>query len=284
MVLVHQDDGTKVMVGSIFFLYMLVVHPPQTLIDAVMARIPSRLKLAAKLMANYPKASMHDVKVENIMNGMRGMPCILWEISETDESGVKYHGKTLRELEDILPKWHSSEQISPEAMLWFLYTATVPTRAQLEHLAADLIRRAELPVDVQVFCDSISPDLPPTTHLIMSFAALSRHSKFAAALQDGVPKTQMWRYALEDALDGTARTPMLAARIHSNLYRQGRDRDVALDSSCDLAHNFAGRMGRHDDAAFVELTRLYWALHMDHGSNVSAHAMREDYSLSSHIL
>jgi citrate synthase len=33
-------------------------------------------------------------------------------------------------------------------------------------------------------------------------------------------------------------------------------------------------MGRSDHG-FVELIRLYWALHMDHGTNVSAHTARE---------
>jgi len=195
------------------------------------------------------------------MNGMRGLPCVLWEISETDGSGVKYHGKT-------------------EAMLWFLYTASVPTRAQLEHLAADLVRRAALPADVRMFCDNISPELPPTAHLIMCFAALSRYSKFDAALEKGVPKTELWRYALEDALDSSAYFPILTARIYSNLYREGRDRDLPLDPSRDLAHNFASRMGRDTDVAFIELMRLYWSLHMDHGSNSTAHAMREYYHSS----
>lgn len=238
-------------------------------------------------MTECANVSISDVKVENVMNGMRGLPALLWEISQTDENGVKYHGKTLRELEDLFPKWKSSEQISPEAMLWFLYTATIPTRTQLEQFAADLVRRSELPEDVKSFCDSIPVDIPPTTHMIMCLAVLSRHSKFAAALESGsVPKTELWRYGFEDALDVTARFPILAARIYSNVYHQGSHRDIPLDHSSDLSHNFAIRIGRGSDVDFIELTRLYWALHMDHGTNVSAHAAREyscDVFLRSHL-
>lgn len=226
-------------------------------------------------MMKYPKATIHEITVESVMSGMRGMPCVLWEVSESDHSGVKYHGKTARELTDVLPKWSGSEQLSPEAMLWFLYTASVPSHAELKQFTADLISRTELPEDVKQFCDSLPLTLPPTTHMIMSSGALSRHSKFIAALTKDVPKTQLWRYALEDALDATARIPMLAARVHANFYRQGRDRDIPLDEDQDLAHNFAKRMNRVDDVDFKELVRLYWALHMDHGANVSAHTMRK---------
>ena len=173
-------------------------------------------------MTNHANVSIADVKVENIMNGMRDLPALLWEISETDESGAIYHGKSLRELKDLSPKWQSSEQISPEAMLWFLYTAAIPTRAQLEHFVGDLVRRAELPEDVKQFCDSIPVSLPPLIHMIMCLTVLSRHSKFTAAIESGsVPKTELWRYSFEDALDVTARFPILAARIYSNKYHQG---------------------------------------------------------------
>ena len=227
-------------------------------------------------MTDYAKVSIHDIKVENVMNGMRGLPAILWEVSQTDENGVRYHGKSLRELEEMCPKWKSSEQVSPEALAWFLYTAEIPTRAQLDNFVADLMRRAELPEDVKKFCDAISVQLPPTTHMMMSLAVLSRHSKFAAALDSrSVPKTEVWRYAFEDALDLSARFPMLAARIYSNIYRKGRDRDL-LDATTDLSHNFALKIGRGSDNDFVELTRCIWAISMDHGTNVSAHTIREN--------
>ena len=248
----------------------------KSILDVVEARIPSRRELAAKLMTDYANVSITDVKVENVMNGMRGLPGLLWEISETDESGGKYHGKSLRELEALSPKWQSSDQISPEAMLWFLYTAAIPTRAQLEHFVGDLVRRAELPEDVKKFCDSIPLELPPSTHMILTLPILSRHSKFAAAIESGsVPKTELWRYNFEDALDITARLPILAARVYSNIYHQGRHHDLSLDASADISHNFAIRMGRGSDTDFIELTRLTWALHMDNGPNVGAHAVRE---------
>jgi hypothetical protein len=63
-------------------------------------------------------------------------------------------------LEDLFPKWLSSNQISPEAMLWFLYMAAIPTRAQLEQFAFDVVHRAELPEHVKSFCDTVPVELP----------------------------------------------------------------------------------------------------------------------------
>ncbi|GBE83070.1 citrate synthase-like protein [Sparassis latifolia] len=246
----------------------------RTLFDAVAARLPSRLKLASQLTSAYADAPVHSMTVSNVMGGMRGLPCILWEVSGTDKDGITYHGRTLSELQGLLPSWNGSSQVSPEAMLWYLYTASVPTRAELEAFSADLLRRSTLPAEVEEFCDRISSDISSIAQMIMCLSVLAPSSKFTAALAQGVPKMQLWRYALEDALDSTARVPMIAARIYINKYREGKHPDALLDPRVDLAENFTRLIGRVGDADFTELIRLYWGLHMDHGANVSAHTMR----------
>ncbi|KAI0923191.1 hypothetical protein AcV7_005775 [Taiwanofungus camphoratus] len=247
----------------------------RTIFDAVEARIPSRLKLAAKLTSEYSNATLHNMTVGNVMGGMRGLPAMLWEVSGTEKAGITYHGKSLHDLLEILPKWRGSGQVCPEAMLWYLYTGTVPTRLELETFAADLARRGDnIPPDVEELCDSLSPDTASTAQLIMCLSVWSPHSKFAAALVTGVPRSQLWRYALEDALDSHVCIPLITARIYANKYRDGRDRTTPLNPTGDIAHNFAIRMGRTNDEDFTELIRMYWALHMDHGANVSAHTMR----------
>ncbi|KAJ6586541.1 citrate synthase-like protein [Mycena sp. CBHHK59/15] len=244
-----------------------------TIFAAVAARIPSRLELAAKLMGDYHDAPIHQVTVANVMSGMRGLPSMLWEISETSSTGVKYHGKTLQELQSILPKWPGSTQFSPEAMLWFLYSARAPTQAELQAFAADLCSRADIPPAAQRFCDGLAADMPAVTQLIMVLAFCSRYSKLGAAISSGVAKAEHWRYALDDALDAQVRFPMIVARLHANVYKTGA-REAVLSPTSDLAHNFARRMGKEDDTDFVEFMRLSWSIHMDHGTNVSAHTMR----------
>jgi citrate synthase len=253
---------------------MLESH--QTLAEAFASRIPERAHVATRLMAMHADTSVFDLKVKHIIGGLRGVPALLWEISQTDRSGVRYHGKTLSELELELPKWPGSEQLSPEAMMWFLYTGSIPSAQCLKAFVADLAHRTELPEDVKTFCDSIPSSVPPVTQILMVLPLLSRHARTNCdvKIERGASKQNRWTASLEDALDASARIPALSARIYANVYRQGKGRDEHFDPSMDLAANFAKCMGRSDHG-FVELIRLYWALHMDHGTNVSAHTARE---------
>lgn len=202
---------------------------------------------------------------------------MLWEISGTTSADgeITYHGKTLHELTSLLPKWPGSQQLSPEAMLWYLYTASIPTPAQLQAFTADLVRRAErIPDDVMGVCDSLPSALPVSAQLVACLSAYAPHSKFNAALEKGAPKQDLWKYALEDTLDESSVVPIFCARIHANKYRSGQGRDIPLDHNGDLAQNFARLMG-HDDSVFADLVRLCWAAHMDHGASISSHTMRK---------
>ncbi|KDR69405.1 hypothetical protein GALMADRAFT_215099 [Galerina marginata CBS 339.88] len=245
----------------------------RTLLEAIGARIPARRDLAKKLSTLHSKHVVHQMTVENVMGGMRGMPSIMWEISETHPTGVRYHGKTLNELEAALPKWPGSTQISPEALLWFLYTASIPTRGELKIFTADLLSRCKLSQEIEEFMDSLPSTLPPITHMHMTYSALARNSKLSAAVKDGVHKASLWIPALEDALDITSVSILVISRIHRKFYGPAGPMPE-LDTSADLAQNLAICMGRSTDIKFVELTRLAWGLHQDHGANVSAHTMR----------
>ncbi|KAJ7176918.1 citrate synthase-like protein [Mycena filopes] len=246
-------------------------QPVPSLIDVVAARIPSRAALAAKLMTSFSDSPLHEVTVANILNGMRGLPCILWEISESDGTSVKYHGKTLLELEDTLPKWPGSAVMSPEAMLWFLYTAQIPTASEVQNFASDLFSCAELPLEAQNFCDTLANDIAPELQLIMTLTFLSRHSSISRALSMGATKDTLWKYALNDALDITVRFPMIVARIYAKIHGVAPS---SLSPTSDLAHNFALQIGKDDDADFIEFTRLSWSFYMDHGPSASAHVAR----------
>lgn len=239
------------------------------------ARLPSRLALARKLMSEHANVPLQTMTVGNVMGGMRGLSSVLWEISSTENAMILYHGKSMSELMTILPKWPGSNQLSPEAMLWYLYTATVPSHAELVQFTQELVRRAVLPADVEKVCTTSPPELSPDAQLATALCAYSRHSHFKIAVQRGVPKADLWRHALEDALDAALAVPMIVARLYTMKYGDGgRTHSLPLDMSGDMARNFAIQMGRGDDAEFEELIRLYWSTHFDHGANISAHSMR----------
>lgn len=60
------------------------------------------------------------------------------------------------------------------------------------------------------------------TQLGMAVAALNQESKFAAAYEKGVKKTEYWTYTLEDSLSLIAKLPAVAARIYRNTYYPDR--------------------------------------------------------------
>lgn len=71
------------------------------------------------------------------------------------------------------------------------------------------------------------------TQLGMGVAALNHDSKFAAAYERGVKKTEYWTHALDDSMDLIAKLPVLAARIYRNAYHPEKaipeiDKDLDL--------------------------------------------------------
>lgn len=113
------------------------------------------------------------------------------------------------------------------------------------------------------------------TQFVMAIAALNHDSKFAKAYSQGMKKTEYWKTTLEDSLDLAAQCYPIAARIYSNKYRGGAKDLPAIDTSRDLSWNYAQQTGFGDSKGFIEVIRLYNALHTDHeGGNVSAHTTR----------
>ena len=71
------------------------------------------------------------------------------------------------------------------------------------------------------------------TQMSIAVAALNHDSKFVAAYERGIKKSDYWHFALEDALDLIAKLPSLAARIFTNVYRGGQ-KLPAISKDLDL--------------------------------------------------
>jgi citrate synthase len=56
-----------------------------------------------------------------------------------------------------------------------------------------------------------------------------------------------------------AKLPNIAGRIYRNVFGQGKL--PAIDANKDYSHNLAALLGFGDNAAFVELLRLYLTIH-----------------------
>ena len=84
---------------------------------------------------------------------------------------------------------------------------------------------------------SLPSSLHPMTQLGIGVAALNHESKFQAAYERGIKKSEYWTYALEDSLELLARLPALAARIYRNIYNPGKplpkvNKDLDLVGEC----------------------------------------------------
>lgn len=67
----------------------------------------------------------------------------------------------------------------------------------------------------------------------MAVAALNQDSKFQAAYEKGIKKSEYWTYTFEDCINLLARLPTLAARIYRNIYKPGQDL-APIDRNLDL--------------------------------------------------
>lgn len=234
--------------------------------------IPAKQEQLKKLKAEHGQTVVGDVKVENIIGGMRGLKAMLWEASVLDPlEGIRFHGLSIPDCQKVLPGAPGGTEIIPESMLWLLLTGQVPTPEQARQLSQELAEKGELPVFVEKLIDSFPKTLHPMTQLGMGVAALNHDSSFQAAYEKGMKKQEYWTHTLEDCINLIARLPALAARIYRNVYKP--DAQLApIDKNLDLVGNYANLLGYGNNHSLTEYLRLYIALHGDHeGGNASAH-------------
>ncbi|KAF8274946.1 citrate synthase-like protein [Lactarius quietus] len=244
----------------------------KTLKETLQEVIPAKQDQLKRLKAEHSQTVVGDVKVENIIGGMRGLKSMLWEASVLDPNeGIRFHGLSIPDCQRLLPAAPGGKEIIAESMLWLLLTGKVPTEAETRQLSRQLAEKGDLPTYVEKLIDGLSPSIHPMTQLGIGVAALNHDSVFQKAYESGIKKTEYWTYTLEDCLTLIARLPALAARIYRNVYRQGAAAP-AIDKEVDLVGNYTALMGYGANKDLTEYLRLYISIHGDHeGGNASAH-------------
>ncbi|CEL51815.1 citrate synthase [Rhizoctonia solani AG-1 IB] len=220
----------------------------KTLKETLQEVIPAKQAQIKELRTTHASVKVGDVKIENIIGGMRGLKAMLWEGSVLDPNeGIRFHGLSIPDCQKVLPPAHGGKEIISESMLWLLLTGQVPSPEQVRDFSRSLAERGELPDHVTKL---IPADLAP---------------------DDGIKKADYWEPVLEDSLDLVAKLPALAARIYRNTYKP-ETQLPAVDKNLDLVGNYVNMLGYGDNKSLTEYLRLYIALHGDHeGGNVSAH-------------
>ena len=236
--------------------------------------IPAKRELLNQVKAQGDDV-IGEVKVSNVIGGMRGLKGMLWEGSVLDpDEGIRFHGKTIKDCQKELPKGTSGTEMLPEAMFWLLLTGEIPSTPQVRAFSRELAEKSELPKHIIDLIKSFPRSMHPMTQLSVAVAALNTESKFAKAYEKGINKAEYWEPTFDDCISLLAKIPRVAALVF-------RPTDIdtlgsqTLDATQDWAYNFAELLGKggQQNSDFHDLLRLYLALHGDHeGGNVSAHA------------
>ncbi|EIN07497.1 citrate synthase [Punctularia strigosozonata HHB-11173 SS5] len=244
----------------------------KTLRETLQEVVPAKQEALKKLRAEHGSAVVGDIKVENIIGGMRGLKSMLWEASVLDPNeGIRFHGLSIPDCQGKLPAAPGGKEILPESMLWLLLTGQIPTEAQVRQLSAELAEQGELPAHIEKLVDSLPTTLHPMTQLAIGVASMNHDSKFQAAYEKGMKKSEYWSVMLEDCMSLIAKLPALAARIYRNVYKPELPAPK-VDKNLDLIGNYAAMLGYGDNKDMTEYLRLYIAIHGDHeGGNASAH-------------
>lgn len=80
------------------------IRHASTLKDAVAQVIPEKQEQLKQLKSKHINSSLGEVKLENLLGGMRGLKCMLWEGSVLDsERGIAFHGRSIPDCEKELP-------------------------------------------------------------------------------------------------------------------------------------------------------------------------------------
>lgn len=232
--------------------------------------IPEKRELLKQVKSHADK-KIGDIAIGQVIGGMRTMKALVWEGSVLDaDEGIRFHGKTIADCQQELPKGTSGTEMLPESMFWLLLTGQVPSTNQVRALSRELAEKSKLPPQVVNMLKSFDKSVHPMTQLACAVAALNTESVFAKKYASGLNKADYWEPTFDDSISLLAKLPRVAATIFDKSAI-----DMELDMDQDWAYNFAKLLGKpgKENEGFQDLLRLYLALHGDHeGGNVSAHA------------
>lgn len=237
--------------------------------QALRAKIDEWRPRTKALLDEHGSVVIDQVKVNQIIGGMRGIKCLVTDISYLDPNeGIRYRGYTLSEVFEKLPKGKNSEIPYVEGLLYLLLTGDIPNQSQVNDLIDEFSKRRILPRYVYEVIDAWPCCSHPMAMFSSAILAMSRESFFAKKYKAGINKNDYWDPMFEDGLNMLAKLPEIGSYIYAKLYRDGKR--IVGNPDLDLGANFAHMMGKAKP--YDDVSRMHFIIHADHESgNVSAH-------------
>ena len=238
--------------------------------DKLFEKIQAHRPRITRLYKEYADVPVDQVTPYKIIAGMRGLKCLLTDISYLDPyEGIRFRGYTIPEVMEKLPKPEGKEMPYVEGQFYLLLTGDIPTEKDVEEVFTEWKKREVLPEYVKDILRTMPRDTHPMTMFAAGILAMQRDSKFAKWYASGkFNKMDAWDYMYEDVMDLLPKLPLLGAYIYRMKYKG--DIHIPSDPNLDFGGNFAHMMGI--DEPYDDVARMYFILHSDHESgNVSAH-------------
>ncbi len=238
--------------------------------DKLYEKIQEQRPKTTKLVKEFGDKIVDQVKVSQIIGGMRGIKSLVTDISYLDPmEGIRYRGYTLPEVLEKLPKPKGAEMPYVEGLYYLLLTGDMPTQKEVEDLMIDFNNRRTIPQYVRDVIDAFPSESSPMAILSAAVMSLERESLFNVKYKQGMSKMDYWDATYEDATNLLAKMPLIGAYIYNKLYHPEKGHRFP-DPTLDLGANFAYMMGK--DKPYDDVSRMYFIIHADHESgNVSAH-------------
>ena len=233
-------------------------------------KIKEHRKRTTRLLKEYGDKEVDQVKVSQIIGGMRGIKSLVTDISYLDPlEGIRYRGFTLPEVLEKLPKPKGAEMPYVEGLFFLLLTGEIPSQKEVDELMVTFRNRRVVPQYVCDVIDSFPSESHPMAILSAAVMSLQRESHFNIKYKEGMSKMDYWDATYEDAINLMAKMPLIGAYIYNKLYKPKKGHKNP-NPSLDLGGNFAYMMGK--DSPYDDVSRMYFIIHADHESgNVSAH-------------
>ena len=222
-------------------------------------KIPRWQKEIHSIINEKGDVKISEVSVSQAYGGMRGIKGLTCETSSVSpDTGLIIRGHPLLDI----------THLSPAEVFYLLLTGDLPNDDALGDIQNNFKTHQDVPSYVWQVLKAMPLDSHPMTMLTTAIQSMQVDSLFARKYDEGIPKTDYWKWTLEDGIRLIAKLPVIAAGIYRIRFSKG-DR-ITPDNSLDWAENFAHMLGIEDDD-FKKLMRLYLMLHCDHeGGNVSA--------------
>ena len=200
-----------------------------------------------------------DVSVSQVYGGMRGVKGLICETSAVSaDEGLIIRGNKLLDI----------THISPEEVFYLLLTGDLPDQDATIDIQSQFSKYQNVPEYIWDILSAMPKDSHPMTMLSTAIQSMQVESLFVKKYDEGIPKSDYWKWTLEDGIRLIGVLPGIAAGIYRMRFNKGDL--IEPNDQLDWAGNFAHMLG-FDNEDFKKLMRLYLMLHCDHeGGNVSA--------------